>query len=734
MIDDPNMSVSMSAVSLITALVQQHPDAYSGCVSKIINRLYTIICENSCAPEYFYYKVPCPWYTVKLLRILQYYPTPVSPEVKEKLNKVLNKIINKTEASKNPQQVNAQNAVLFEALNLAIHLDNQEEFMDQSISLMGDFILSKETNIRYLALETMAHMAAVDFSMFGIKALQGVIVDSLKDKDISVRRRALDLLYSICDGQNAAEIVAELLKYLSAADYAIREEMVLKIAILAEKFATEYTWYIDVIMKLITTAGDHVSDAIWHRVVHFTTNNEDLREYATYTALQAIKDPSCNEKVVKLAGYILGEFGHVIVDTPGCSPMEQFIALQSKFGFCTSSTRCLLLSTYLKFVNLFPEIKPHIIALLTSLKDVLDVELQQRACEYLAISLLSTDTILQAVCEEMPPFPDRGSTLVAQLKKKLDDTEDVRTWTIGGKDAQADLHTRRFTTKKEEPRVDKPIPQAIIVDPLDMIAKGNSMSNINGFSDEQISPGGPPTPADQQTIADFFNQLISKPNGVLYEDEILQIGVKTEYSGHLGRIAIFFGNKSTRKAFNNFSSSLESTKQVQCTAVQDVAVVIPEATQLHQLYNVECLTIPSEPVYLIVKFDFDRYPVAHSLKFPIVLSKFITGVQFNSEEFFGKWRQIGGPPREVQSVFSTGNPVDIETPREIIRSLQLTNLEAVDPNPNNSVGSGIFSCSSLGKIGCLLRVEPNVEHQVINASTFVECVFNRKAKCITGLM
>ena len=46
----------------------------------------------------------------------------------------------------------------------------------------------------------------------------------------------------------------------------MKEEIVLKIAILAEKFAENLNWYIDVIFKLIELAGDYVSDEIWYRV------------------------------------------------------------------------------------------------------------------------------------------------------------------------------------------------------------------------------------------------------------------------------------------------------------------------------------------------------------------------------------------------------------------------------------------------------------------------------------
>ena len=46
----------------------------------------------------------------------------------------------------------------------------------------------------------------------------------------------------------------------------LKEEMVLKVAILSEKFAENLNWYIDVIIKLIEYAGDYVSEDIWYRV------------------------------------------------------------------------------------------------------------------------------------------------------------------------------------------------------------------------------------------------------------------------------------------------------------------------------------------------------------------------------------------------------------------------------------------------------------------------------------
>ncbi len=209
---------------------------------------------------------------------------------------------NSAEPTRNVQHNNAQHAVLFEAIGLAIHLDPNSPLVSTATVLLARFISSKETNVRYLGLDTMAHLAARADHLEAVKRHQGTIILSLRDKDISVRRRALDLLYSMCDVDNSEVIVGELLRYLKVADYGLREEMVLKIAILTEKYAATYKWYVDTILALISAAGDHVGDEVWYRVVQIVTNTEDLQAYAARVVFEYLKSPSSHESLVKVGG------------------------------------------------------------------------------------------------------------------------------------------------------------------------------------------------------------------------------------------------------------------------------------------------------------------------------------------------------------------------------------------------------------------------------------------------
>lgn len=590
---------------------------------------------------------------------------------------------------------------MIETINYVIHLNNDPDMIRKSCNILGRFLESTDTNLRYLALETMAHIAAAGDPLETLPSHQNTVLKALKDKDISICRRALDLLYSMCKSDNAREIVDKLLEYLSDADYEFQEELVLKIAILSEKFVSEYTWYVDVILKLITTAGDAASDSLWYRVVQIVTNHQDLREYAAYTLLQAVRQPQCHEITLRIAGHILGEFGHVIVESPNCSPLDQFMAFQSKFPMSTPATRAILLSTYLKFTNLFPEIKGEIIKVFESYQYVLDIEIQQRACEYLAIVRLEDDRLLQAVCEEMPAFSERESTLLSQLSKKVNDTEDIRIWNIGGVDAQVALAHRRSESKQTvvanvmNDKSDTPNAQPIIDLSQNIVEEPQNVHTI---------------PEDQ--IVMWFNHLLISRTGILYEDNSIQIGIKSDYQNNLGRLSVYVGNKSAFP-FTNFTISHSISDSLNIIISENISSNIPASAQLYQMYNIEAVGIPAEAPFIRISYQLQNQQISKQLQLPIILTKFITGCILSSNDFFARWKQIGEPEKETQIAFGAIGEIDIDRTRIAISGLGLSLLEAIDPNPDNSIFAGIFASTNTGKVGCLLRLEVNQQHKVL---------------------
>ncbi|KAF8898739.1 adaptin N terminal region-domain-containing protein [Infundibulicybe gibba] len=551
--DDQDLGVVICVTSLVMALAQDHLDAYAVCYTKAVDRLHRLVIEHEYSATYAYYKVPSPWLQVKLLRLLQHYPPSEDPTIRSILHQVLQTTMNNSAEPSSPLVTTA--AVLW-----PVHL-------------------FQRTNVRYLGLDTMAHLAARADSLDPIKRHQSTIIFSLRDKDISVRRRALDLLYSMCDIDNSELIVGELLRYLKVADYALREEMVLKIAILTEKYASSYKWYVDTILQLISAAGDHVGDEVWYRVVQIVTNTEDLQEYAA-------KAPSTHESLVKVGGYILGEYGHLIANEIGYSPGNN-----SKF--------CILNLT---------------------------------------------------------------SALLGRLDRKHGDTEDKRTWIHGGKDANLD---REITKRKIQDSGG------------DAIAPGSEI--IESLAGLEISASSGP-PDTEPSNSEHMPRLTAGPSAdrwVLYEDVQIQVGVKSRYQGHIGQLAVYIGNK--------ISAPLTSF-----TAV----VSISDPT--HSLLSISFLAGSHQTI---------------AIRLPIVVTKFFEHVKLGQAEFFERWKLIGGPPRESQSVFpieltATGQ-LDLTKHRQVVSGHRLGILDDIDPNPSNLVAAGVLHMSVEGKVGCLLRLEPN---------------------------
>eukprot|EP00919_Chromeraceae_sp_WS-2016_P059732 GHVR01141932.1.p1 GENE.GHVR01141932.1~~GHVR01141932.1.p1 ORF type:complete len:165 (+),score=7.92 GHVR01141932.1:573-1067(+) len=163
--------------------------------------------------NYLYYTTPNPWLQMKYYKALQIWSPP--PDEKAMLGLVediITKVLKKTDTSSSTNKNNIEYGLLFEVINLVIQYDtklNQKLISDVS-KILVVFISSSQANIRYLGLEAMCRLAV----KHNMSDHQAKILANLDDNDISIRRRALDLLYLICNNNNASLIVAELLGYL----------------------------------------------------------------------------------------------------------------------------------------------------------------------------------------------------------------------------------------------------------------------------------------------------------------------------------------------------------------------------------------------------------------------------------------------------------------------------------------------------------------------------------------
>lgn len=116
------------------------------------------------------------------------------------------------------------------------------------------------TNLSYVALNTLNKVVAMDTN--AVQRHRTIILDCLRDGDISIRRRALELSYALINEQNVRVLTRELLAFLEVADNEFKLGMTTQVCAAAERFAPNRRWHIDTVLrvlKLVSAVARQVS-------------------------------------------------------------------------------------------------------------------------------------------------------------------------------------------------------------------------------------------------------------------------------------------------------------------------------------------------------------------------------------------------------------------------------------------------------------------------------------------
>ena len=601
---------------------------------------------------------------------------------------------------------------------------------DRAIQKLLHFINVKEGNIRYLGLDAMTRLAKISKTHKKIKGHLRTIRYSLDDNDISIRKRALDLLYGICDEDNVVEIIDHLLRYLNKAEYDMREDMVLKIAVLAEKYATDLQWYINVVLQLLTMAGDFVAEDVWHRVIQIVTNNEDLQKYSVEKVLETLNVPPVHESTIKVAGYILGEFGHLLENVSG---KQQFDALHKHFQSASVETKALLLSTFMKFVNLYPEeLLEEIVDIFKSYNGSVDPELQQRAVEYQVMATYDDQDLIGQVWEAMPDFPERESNLMKIVRKKAGASDPFSDLGSGNEEKDDDSDSDESNNdndndndnesesdnesendnddneendndngkskkhKKSSRKVEDEAPLQATTQAAPKAQESDLLSDLFGGDILGSSTNNGGATSNERIELEIDENLYKKSllaaNSILYDDQkLLRFGMKSVVDGGTGlmKILFVFGNRG-QSALTNVKVEFENSGSISGIdmqfASQDFRV---EAEQEFQLRCRASFNSPSNGVP-VLKISFNTNGINYILrpKVPVVATKFFRMHNMNGDQFKQQWT---GNNQQAQGIVSLNSMMtNVDMIRNVLtKGMNVGLIDAIEKNPNNSVGCSV---------------------------------------------
>ena len=104
-----------------------------------------------------------------------------------------------------------------------------------------------------MALNTLNKVVSIDTN--AVQRHRNIILDCLRDSDISIRRRALELSYALINESNVRILIRELLAFLEVADNEFKLGMTTQISLAAERFAPNKRWHIDTVLRVLKLAS-----------------------------------------------------------------------------------------------------------------------------------------------------------------------------------------------------------------------------------------------------------------------------------------------------------------------------------------------------------------------------------------------------------------------------------------------------------------------------------------------
>ncbi|KAL4505321.1 hypothetical protein ABPG72_002383 [Tetrahymena utriculariae] len=546
--------LSASASFLLGIAQLSSPDLFSDVVPKIVKILSKLVLNKECSNDYLYYQTPNPWLQVKLLKILQLYPIPTDENIKKVLLEVLRTLIN-IDVTKSVNRNNVNHGILFEATSLLIYYGDgiPKKRMDEVIKRLGVFISFREPNFRYLGLETMCKLVHNNEDL--IEKHLSTILKSLKSNDISIKRRALELLYLMCNQNTSKRIVEELLGYAEEkADLVIKEELVLKIAILAEKFADNLTWYIDCVIKLISSSGDFVTDDIWFRIIQMIVgfgkeSNPELQRYAALKLFTSINIPHAHENLVCIAAFVISEYSPLLVDS-GKDPQKIFDVLNRHYSLCSEKGRQMLINAYAKLAARYSDLRGIVQSIFEVSSEHFDPDLQQRGVEYNAL-LNEPQQVQQIIFSKQPPFSldiQGDNPLIKRIYKlKMGSKQEMKDPTVALENQRRAQESVEFLTKSAAGG------QAVSNTPQAKIPLSNHIENLKNnvlyeINQNSVVVSGsnvisPPPNLNSLSNINQIKNLLSSQIGQVYETNELTVQFKSDYQQHMGKIAMQFESK-----------------------------------------------------------------------------------------------------------------------------------------------------------------------------------------------
>ncbi|CAF4145058.1 unnamed protein product [Rotaria socialis] len=408
LLSEKNHGVLLAAITLISEMCEQNQQALQIFRKVLVPNLVRILKNlimSGYSPEHDVSGISDPFLQVRLLRLMRILGRN-DIEASEVMNDILAQVSTNTENSKN-----VGNAILYETVLTIMDIKSESGLRVLAVNILGRFLLNTDKNIRYVALNTLLHVVQADHS--AVQRHRATVVDCLKDADVSIKRRAMELCFALINSNNIRTMINEMLTFLATCEQEFKADCTSNMFLAMDRFAPSKRWHVDQMIKVLTTAGNSVRDDIVSSLIGIISSSPDLHGYTAQQLFKMIRNDITQQPLVQVASWTLGEFGDLCVngqyeraeDEENIQFTEEEIVNRLEkilnWSISTVVTREYAINALMKLSTRFPTCSDQIQSMMTVYACNMNLELQTRAVEYTSL-FTKHNQIRSSIVERMP--------------------------------------------------------------------------------------------------------------------------------------------------------------------------------------------------------------------------------------------------------------------------------------------------------------------------------------------
>ncbi|KAF0548392.1 AP-4 complex subunit epsilon [Gigaspora margarita] len=308
MLTERDPSVLGSILCLFLEFIKADPNKFKDLVPSLISILEQVL-DRWLPRSYDYHGVPAPWIQIKIIEnmgLLARDDEKISSEVGPLIVHTLRKAEN---------GVDAAYAIIFECIRAIsrLHPQTLSTIIHKSpnlnpLNVITRFLKSNNHNLKYLGLTCLSEidpMWWIEGEWWGEEQMN-IIVDCLEERDDTLKRKTLDLLYAMVNSQNVVVVMEHMinaLRTISTTDEFSRLLLVNRIVEISGKYP----------LNLQNKDYDKAVDStflIISKSIESKEKSEEIRQYAVSEAIKILESDINNttKNLTSWALRILGEF------------------------------------------------------------------------------------------------------------------------------------------------------------------------------------------------------------------------------------------------------------------------------------------------------------------------------------------------------------------------------------------------------------------------------------------